>query len=264
MKYFAPFAGECLVARWKLGLVAIAAALVISSAASAGTMNLYATVQATYTTAGSLIAETFIADGQPHIYRVGIFVQVSNLAAGESFGLVGYDISLTGGLSRNTLNIGGATTGLTNPKPNYVPDNPTTNLIISASGNPLSNWYTGGQNGDLGTAGDLIGMLTAIDPANLNGLEDNQAQPATDPRLAIGTSALGTRIGVVYVLWNGTTPGQFNFNNGLGAFADVPGKKFFNSFPVSGIFTIPEPGTIVLMGMAGVGLAFMARRRRSA
>jgi hypothetical protein len=269
MRYFAAvLAGKTAVIRWTCVLTVIAIVLHVPSVASAGTVALSGIIQATYTPSGTLISETAFADGQPHIYRVGIFVKVSNLAPGESFGLVGYDMSLTGlggsgphGLSRTTLSTG--IPGPLFPRPNYFRDAPTTNLIISASGQPLTNWYTSGQNGDLGVSfTDLIGIITAIDPASLNGLEDAQGQPATDPRLAIGTSAIGTRLGVLYLQWDGVTPSQLNFNSVLGALADVPGKKFFNANAISAppLVFVPEPSSIALMGMAGVGLAFMARR----
>jgi hypothetical protein len=246
---------------WTKGLVAIAVALAMSSVASAGTITLSGQVDATYTIFGTLVpGEAFFKDGQTHIYRVGIFVRVSDLAPGESFGLVGYDMTLSGsGLQRYSGSGGGGAV----VRPNYVGNNPITNLIISASGKTLTNWYTGGQNFDNGVShADLIGMLTAIDPASLNGLEDDQGQPATDPRLAIGTGEAPTKIGAIFLVWNGQVPSQLNFNNVLGALADVPGKKFFNAVSLTAppVLFVPEPSSIALLSLACVGFVFVARR----
>src|SRR4051812_26976307 len=105
--------------RRKLGLVAAVAVLTVASMASAATMALTPVVQATYdATTGALISNTYVQDNQPHIYRVGLMTKVTGLGANESFGLVNYDIGLQPGLARNTVNVGGATTGLTNPKLN--------------------------------------------------------------------------------------------------------------------------------------------------
>jgi len=261
--------------RRKLGLVAIVAAMAIacSSVASAGTITVSGQIQATYSTTGTLLpGAAFQTTGQPQIYRVGIFANAANLAANESFGLAGYDLSMSGqnggqnGLTRNTVTVAG--NGGTNPKPNYFADSPATSLIISSSSQPLSNYYTGGQNGDLGSStSDLIGLLTAIDPSNLNGLEDGNGDHQPDPRLTIGTGPGGTRIGVVYLLWDGTHNSQLNFNGVLTALANGTTNKFFDSVASTAspvLFTVPEPGTIVLMGIAGLGLAFMARRRNAA
>jgi len=256
--------------RWKLGLAAVVALVGVASVASAGTIALKADVQATYDpTTGAKTADTYTNDGQPHIYRVAIMANTTNLGAGEAFGLVGYDVGITGGLTRNTVSVGGATTGLTNPKPNYVGDSPTTALFVSSTGNPLTNWYTGGQNGDLGSSTtDLLGMLTAVDSANLDGLEDDQGVHATDPRLSIGTSAAGTRLGVVYVKWNGTTDSFFNINNPLYSIASVPNHSFSNTVAAVAngfhFIPVPEPTSIVLMGLAGLGTVMLARRRRLA
>jgi hypothetical protein len=209
--------------------------------------------------------------GTPELYRFDIYARVSGLGPNESFGLVGYDMTFSPGFTRNSLNIGGASTGLTNPKPNYVADNPTTPLVVSASGQPLTNYYTGGQNGDLGSSTtDLVGMLTAIDASNLDGLEDGDGVHATDPRLAIGTNAGGTRIGAIYLRWDGVTNARFTLVNCIGATANRTTKLFSETFPITTLpFVFPltpppnpaEPSSFVLAGLAGVGIVLFRRKR---
>jgi len=252
--------------RRKLSFVAAIAVVAMASAASAAVITLTPVIQNTYdATTGASQQAGFKNDGLPHIYRIGVIAQITGQAAGETFGLAGYDVTLGGGLSRNTLTVGSASSGLTNPKPNYVPDSPATTLIISSSGTTLANWYAGGQNGDLGSSlTDLIGLLTAIDPSNLNGLEDDNG-PAPDPRVNIGTGS-GTRLGAIYVKWDGTTIGTFQIGNALTASAAA--NKFNNSLPTVVaplvLIPVPEPASIALMGFAGLGLVVVARRRRSA
>jgi hypothetical protein len=188
--------------------------LVVSSAQClfAGTVFLSPIIGGTYDPAnGQLQQPFFVADGTPHIYRVDLVAQLFSSAPDEIFCEVLYDISLNG-LLRNTLNVGGINTGLTNPKPNYVPDRPTTDLFIKGTGQPLSDFYVGGFNGDFGASPtDLQGIITAPDVNTLNGLVDGSNNPVTDPRLSIATGA-GTRLGAVYVKWDGLTTASLSLN----------------------------------------------------
>jgi hypothetical protein len=206
----------------RLSVCALAIISVISGVRTVEATNfsLELSIGATYSPdTGVQQSVGFLADSTPHIYRVDLIAHVSDLPPGKSFGLFGYDMRLNG-LTRNRLDVGSIESGLTNPKRNYVADNPTTSLFDAVSQTPISNYYTGGQNGDLGESNrDLVGMLTAIDPFTLGNLVDENLIPQPDPRQAIGLGN-GTRLGALYVKWDGTIPATLSIIKGLFGVAD--------------------------------------------
>jgi len=255
----------------KLSFVAAVAIVAMASVASAATITLTPVVQATYDSTGLVNqGNSYINDGQAHIYRVAILTQIAGQAAGESWGATSYDITLAGGLGRNTVTDGGVTTGLTRVKPNYVNDSTAiNNPALFDSVGPVPDYYANGKNGDLGAlTTDFIAITTAIDPANLGDLTDIDGNPASDPRQTIGTIGAGTRLGVVYVKWNGTTQGTLSLINASVASANANTNKFNDSVATTvaplQFIPVPEPTSIALMGFAGLGLVIAARRRRNA
>jgi hypothetical protein len=245
--------------------IAVVATLLGIEQAKPATFSLELSVGATHhPETGALQSTGFIADSTPHIYRVDLIAHVSGLAPGESFGVFGYDMRLNG-LMRNTLNLGGTGGGLINPKPNYVPDNPTTSLFSAVSESPLFDYYTGGANGDFGpSSSDLIGMLTAIEPFTLGNLVDENFVPQPDPRQTIGLGA-GTRLGALYVKWDGTSFATLSIINGLFTEADPINRLHYPPDPVPDsvlVFNVvvAEPATLILGVPMGIGL-FVFRRR---
>ena len=78
---------------------------------------------------------------------------------------------------------------------------------------PIPNIFTGGDNADLGTANDLLGIVQDVDGGNLGKTVDpNTFAPVADPRQAIGKGST-FKLGSVYVLFNGggTTAGTLSF-----------------------------------------------------
>jgi len=245
----------------KLSLVAAVAIAAMASAASAATITLVPVIQQTYDSTGLVNQGAgFINDGQPHIYRVAITTKITGQGANESWGAASYDITLSGGLARNTVTDGGVTTGLTRVKPNYVNDSTAiNNPALFDSVGPVPDYYANGKNGDLGlSTSDFIAITTAIDPANLGDLTDIDGNPAADPRQTIGVAAAGTRLGVVYVKWNGTVDGVLSLVNASVASAQADTNKFNNSVPTTVapliLPAVPEPASVVLMGFAASAL----------
>jgi hypothetical protein len=239
-----------------------------SVTARAATLNTTMSVGATYDLAGNTqSSSSFINDGTPHIYRVDIFGQVSGLATNESFGAELYNLTLSGSsLSRNTVSAPGA--DLQTPKPNYVANNPAlVNIADGATFAPIPNYYSGGQNADLGTpTTDLQGILAAIDNTNIgNTVNATTHAPVTDPRQSIGVGA-PFWLGSVYLQWLGNANAalllqhdEFSAVNSqthqLGTVTSLPDVAL-NFVPV------PEPAGICLF-LIGAAMIGLKRRTRS-
>jgi hypothetical protein len=246
-------------------LVVAALALLAPRAVSAAVVEISTRIGATHDPiTGVKIGDGLQADGLPKILRMDISVIATGLGPNESFGLVGFDFAISGIFTRYS-GFGVIMNGLQNPKPNYVADAPTTSLSVGATGQPLTNYYTGGQNGDLGVStSDLIGILTAVDAHSLGDLVDADDNPAPDPRLQIGKGN-GTRIGVAWVNWNGQLGGSFGYNAALFATVDTVTHQFSSTAPAiaPAIFIVPEPSSLVLAGIAAGAFKVLWRHRRA-
>src|SRR4029079_17213461 len=125
-----------------------------------------------------------------------------NPTATESFGASSFDVNLSSSLSR---------VGITNANvaANWRPNNPAMSNVADQGGTPIPNIFTGGDNADLGTANDLLGIVQDVDGGNLGKTVDpTSLKQVPYPRQAIVKSS-PFKLGSVYVLFNsgGTTAG---------------------------------------------------------
>ena len=160
---------------------------------------------ATYSTAGDLLSNGFIYDGQPHIYRVDLLLNVvGSTLPSEAFSDVIFDIKLTGGVTRNTLQLPGS--GLTVVKARFTPNNPPLSNLVDQFGRPYLNEFE--FAGDDVTSGNDFKNIEIINSPNVLGHTFDAATglAVPDPRLTIGKSS-PFLLGTVYVL-GGMTPGH--------------------------------------------------------
>jgi hypothetical protein len=244
--------------RCKITATALIGVLLSCPLTPAATITVTPAAGATYSTAGVFQSNGFVYDGSPHIYRVDIFTSVFDAKDTEGFGAVYFDVALSGGITRSSLNVTPGT-GITVPKPNYTANNPL--LLHTANDNSSLPIFAGGQAGDLGTSNaDLVAVVAAIDPSNLG---DASSISLPDPRLNIGKTA-PFLLGTVYVL-GGITPGHFITHDGSYSMAQAGGPRgvLTQSFDLSDgdlVIGVPEPNS-GLLGVATLLAGLLVRRR---
>jgi hypothetical protein len=242
--------------------------LSVATIASAANQTLSAAITGTYSADGNTVnsSTSAIFDGTPHIYRVDISTLLGGSpSATESFGAAAFDVSLGAHLSRLN-NINNA-----NVRTNYLKNDPAmTNIIDSVTTNAITNYFSGGDNTDLGTsATDLIGIAVDVDGNNLGKTADaNTFAPVTDPRQAIGKGS-AFKLGSVFVLFDGQANTTLNFANVAYSIANTAGTPIFGNSVASQIASVafnavPEPASIALMGIGVLGLVGSKLRRRHA
>jgi hypothetical protein len=253
--------------RWTAALAVLVATLALSAAtiASAANQTLSAQITGTFSADGNTVnsATGPIFDGTPHIYRVDISTLLGGSpSATESFGAAGYDVVLNSHLSRVAANTA-------NVRTNWSANNPTMSVADANTLNAIPNYFTGGDNADLGTsATDLVAITQDVDGSNLGKTVDpNTFAAVPDPRQAIGK---GTpfKLGSVFVAFDGSANTTLTFANVGYSIANTAGTPIFgNSVPSQiaavAFNAVPEPATIALMVIGAFGLV-CAKRRGSA
>ncbi len=159
--------------RWTATLAVAVAMLSLSVAtiASAANQTLSAAITGTYSVDGLTVLSATgpIFDNQPHIYRVDISTLLGGSpTASESFGAASFDVGTAGVLPAHLSRLP-ATLNNANVRANYLKNDPAmTNIIDSVTTNPITNFFSGGDNTDLGapptgSGTDLIGVAIDVD-----------------------------------------------------------------------------------------------------
>jgi hypothetical protein len=235
-----------LRSRTRTAAATVVSAIILVNVCSAATMTLSASITGTYdlNAPNSQLAAGFLWDGQPHIYGVGIFAQVLNLQPPQSFGAAAFDVNLDAALSRITVTNA-------NVSANYRANNPAMDNVFDQNGAKILNYFSGGDNADLGTSStDLIGITIDLDSTTLGNTFDQNHVSKADPRQSIGVGA-PFLLGSIFVRWDGTQNAQMTFANAAYQLVPPIGPPDIgiNTAIAPAQFVVPEPAAGLLLAV---------------
>jgi len=231
------------------------------------------------------------AIGTPGTVQPGTIIQfdvrmtVSNLAAGENFWAAGFNVNLPSTLSKaDPFGAGqmwldpGLAEQLGLASYTYPADGSSPAPAHSYAqyrgntANTIGSNHWQGSNGDAGIAGDLRGILVETAAAEANNRRYGEAtRPGAGRADQLGSPTL---LGTFFAIANATgtltigpsldpTWGTFvNNSTGTGTVNPLLSQAFTGGSVV--VTVVPEPATIVMMGLAGFGFVVAARHRKTA
>jgi len=183
------------------------------------------------------------------VYQVDFYIQFSD-PTNNNFGALNMDLSPITGVTRPAAQVGSIRTG-------WLANNPFWDSDNDGTVDPANDARTYGDNADLGTANDLVGIVLDIDPL--------VATNANDPRPTLGKVASpGSLLGSIWVTWNGTAQGKVTADLKQGGFYNPTTNLLVSDLAAApndsaANFNVPEPSSIALLGLGG--LAAIRRRR---
>ncbi len=221
--------------------ICLAVACFTSQYAQALTVDLIPTVVAAFdqTTFDSIVPvpDTKSLPGYPAVYQVDFSIFVYDLEPNEAgFANIGFNV-----LTENLTDIAG-----------WQPDMTDIDIPGPRPAGIIPYFFV---NLDAGVPGDNLGILVSI----AGGITRS-----SDPRYTVGqtTPAL---MGSLFVLWDGVTPAQlttdgilFSSNSLSGQFGNTKSGVSTTIF-----FGVPEPSSLVLVGLCAAGCFNMRGRRRA-